>query len=280
VDVNRLTQKSQAALQAAQSVAVRHGHQEVDGEHLLLALLDQPDGLVPRLLAAAGGDADQLRESLATELERRPSVRGPGAEPGQVMISQRLARLLDTADRAAKRLKDEYVSVEHLLLALVEEGTGTTAGRLLAEQGVNRERLLSALTRVRGNQRVTSANPEVAYEALEKYGRDLVADARSGKLDPVIGRDEEIRRVIQILSRRTKWLGRPCASTPDLRCQADPNWSVIPTRMLLSSQACVSLDITASVGLGLLWSFSLPLAPGSGFALTHRWSSRPMVSPV
>jgi ATP-dependent Clp protease ATP-binding subunit ClpB len=204
VDVNRLTRKSQAALQAAQSIAVRRGHPEVDGEHLLLALLEQPDGLVPRLLTAAGADVDRLRADLMAELDRRLSVRGPGAEPGQVMITQRLARLLDAADREAKRFKDEYVSVEQLLFALVEEGTGSAAGRLLAQQGVNRDRLLSALTGVRGHQRVTSADPEVAYEALEKYGRDLVADARAGQSDPVIGRDEQIRRVVQILSRRTK----------------------------------------------------------------------------
>src|SRR5690606_26953869 len=112
--------------------------------------------------------------------------------------------LLDAADREARRLKDEYVSVEHLGLALVDEGIETAAGRLLREQGVNRERFLSALTGIRGHQRVTSAMPEVTYEALEKYGRDLVADARADKLDPVIGRDAEIRRVIQILSRKTK----------------------------------------------------------------------------
>jgi ATP-dependent Clp protease ATP-binding subunit ClpB len=204
VDVNRLTQKSQEALQEAQNIATRMGHTEVDGEHLLAALIDQPEGLVPRLLAAADVDVAALRADLQRELERRPKVSGPGATPGQVSVTRRLAQVLDAAEREAKRLKDEYVSVEHLVIALAEEGTSTAAGRILASHGVTRDSFLSALTTVRGNQRVTSATPEGSYEALEKYGRDLVAEAHSGRLDPVIGRDAEIRRVIQILSRKTK----------------------------------------------------------------------------
>ncbi|MFJ7297353.1 ATP-dependent chaperone ClpB [Streptomyces collinus] len=204
MDMNRLTQKSQEALQEAQTAAVRMGQTEVDGEHLLLALLDQEDGLIPRLLQQAGREPEELRAAVREELSRRPKVTGPGAAPGQVFVTQRLSRLLDAAEREAKRLKDEYVSVEHLLLALAEEGSSTAAGRLLKEHGITRDSFLSALTQVRGNQRVTSANPEVAYEALEKYGRDLVAEARDGKLDPVIGRDAEIRRVTQILSRKSK----------------------------------------------------------------------------
>jgi ATP-dependent Clp protease ATP-binding subunit ClpB len=202
--MNRLTQKSQEALHDAQTKALRFGHTEVDGEHLLLALLDQADGLVPRLVAAAGADADRLRAGVEAELGRRPRVSGPGAAPGQVYVTQRLSRLLDAAEREAKRLKDEYVSVEHLVLALLEEGSVSASGRLLKESGLNRERFLSSLTTIRGNQRVTSAMPEVTYEALDKYGLDLVAAARAGKLDPVIGRDDEIRRVVQILSRKTK----------------------------------------------------------------------------
>jgi ATP-dependent Clp protease ATP-binding subunit ClpB len=202
--MNRLTQKSQEALHEAQTKALRFGHTEVDGEHLLLALLEQPDGLVPRLLSQAGADPDRLLTSLEAELSRRPRVSGPGASPGQVFVTQRLSRLLDSADREARRLKDEYVSVEHLVMALLDGGSATSAGRLLAEQGLSRDGFLRALTEIRGNQRVTSAMPEVAYEALEKYGRDLVAEATAGKLDPVIGRDSEIRRVIQILSRKTK----------------------------------------------------------------------------
>src|SRR3984957_4724741 len=202
--MNRLTQKSQEALQDARTKALRFGHTEVDGEHLLLALLDQPEGLVPRLLAQAGADPNRLREELEAELSRRPRLAGPGAAPGQVFVTQRLARLLDAAESEAKRLKDDYVSVEHLVVAFLDEGTDTPAGRLLRDQGLSRDRFLQALTTVRGNQRVTSAMPEGAYEALEKYGQDLVAEARAGRLDPVIGRDSEIRRVVQILSRKTK----------------------------------------------------------------------------
>ncbi|QKV80292.1 ATP-dependent chaperone ClpB [Amycolatopsis sp. Hca4] len=204
MDMSKLTQKSQEALQEAQSVAGRLGHTETDGEHLLLALLDQPEGLVPRLLAQTGADVDALRAAVEAELARRPKVTGPGAQPGQVYVTRRLAGLLDAAEREARRLKDEYVSVEHLVLALAEEGTASAAGRILRDHGVTRDSFLTALTKVRGNQRVTSATPEGAYEALEKYGRDLVADGRAGKLDPVIGRDTEIRRVVQILSRKTK----------------------------------------------------------------------------
>ncbi|HEV7887236.1 MAG TPA: ATP-dependent chaperone ClpB [Acidimicrobiales bacterium] len=204
MDANRLTQKSQEALHDAQTKALRFGHTEVDGEHLLLALLDQPEGLVPRLLMTAGADPDRLRADVEADLSRRPRVSGPGASPGEVYVTQRLSRLFDAAEREAKRLKDEYVSVEHLVIALLDEGSETAAGRRLHEAGISRDRFLEGLTKVRGNQRVTSSLPEAAYEALEKYGRDLVADARSGKLDPVIGRDTEIRRVIQILSRKTK----------------------------------------------------------------------------
>ncbi|MEU0094839.1 ATP-dependent chaperone ClpB [Kribbella sp. NPDC006257] len=204
MDVNRLTQKSQEALQHAQARALGLGHSQVDGEHLLLALLDQQDGLVPRLLERTGIAPSELQYQVQRELERRPKVSGPGVEPGQVAVTQRLSRLLDAADREARRLKDEYVSVEHLLLALLDEGRQSTAGRLLAEHGVTRDAFLQALTTIRGNQRVTSATPEGSYEALTKYGRDLVADATAGRLDPVIGRDGEIRRVVQILSRKTK----------------------------------------------------------------------------
>ena len=204
MDMSKLTQKSQEALQQAQSEAVRRGHTETDGEHLLLALVDQPDGLVSRLLEQAGADVEGLRAAVDSDLARRPRVSGPGAAPGQVFLTQRLAGVLDIAQREADRLKDSYVSVEHLLLALADEGSRTAAGGRLAEFGVTRESFLSALTKIRGNQRITSATPEGTYEALEKYGVDLVADARAGKLDPVIGRDAEIRRVIQILSRKSK----------------------------------------------------------------------------
>ncbi len=204
MDINRLTQKSQEAFHDAQARAVRFGHREMDGEHLLAALLGQEDGLLSRLLARMDVDAGAVGRAVTAVLERRPSVSGPGAEPGKVYVTQRLNELLVKAEAEAKRLKDEYVSVEHLVLAMIEEGTKTDAGRLLKQHGVTRDKFLATLTAVRGNQRVVSANPEATYEALEKYGRDLVKDARSGKLDPVIGRDEEIRRTIRILSRKTK----------------------------------------------------------------------------
>ncbi|HWF81794.1 MAG TPA: ATP-dependent chaperone ClpB [Streptosporangiaceae bacterium] len=204
MDPARLTQKSSEALHDAQARALRHGHVEVDSEHLLQALLDQPGGIAPRLLAQAGADTDRLRAALEADLARRPKVSGPGVTPGQVSVTQRLSQLLDAADREAGRLKDDYVSVEHLLIALIDEGQSSPAGRLLHADGLTRDTFLRALTGIRGNQRVTSATPESAYEALEKYGTDLVADAASGRLDPVIGRDAEIRRVTQILSRKTK----------------------------------------------------------------------------
>jgi ATP-dependent Clp protease ATP-binding subunit ClpB len=204
MDPSHLTQKSQEALHDAQTKALRLGQTEVDGEHLLLALLDQPDGIVPRLLAQAGADPDRLRPGLEAELAKRPKVTGPGAAPGQIHVTQRLARLLDMANQEADRLKDEYVSVEHLVMALLDEGSTTAAGRLLQQEGLSRDGFLQALTKIRGNQRVRSATPETAYEALDKYGTDLVAEAAAGRLDPVIGRDAEIRRVIQILSRKTK----------------------------------------------------------------------------
>ncbi len=136
MDMNRLTQKSQEALQDAQTKALRFGHTEVDGEHLLLALLDQPEGLVPRLLAQAGADPNRLRADLEAELGRRPRLTGPGAAPGQVFVTQRLSRLLDAAESEARRLKDDYVSVEHLVIAFLNEGTDTAAGRLLRDQGL------------------------------------------------------------------------------------------------------------------------------------------------
>jgi ATP-dependent Clp protease ATP-binding subunit ClpB len=204
MDLNRLTQKSQQAVQEAQSKALRYGHVEIDGEHLLLALLEQQDGLLPRLLARMEVPLASLKSALEQALERRPRVSGPGVEAGKIYVTQRLQKLFVQAEDEAKRLKDEYVSVEHITLALIDEGMSTVAGRLLQQFRVTRDSFLAALTAVRGHQRVTSADPETAYEALEKYGMDLVAQARQGKLDPVIGRDAEIRRVIRILSRKTK----------------------------------------------------------------------------
>jgi ATP-dependent Clp protease ATP-binding subunit ClpB len=195
MDLNKLTEKSQEALKSAQSHAVERGHSDVDAEHLTMALLDQPGGLAPRLLEQANVDPALLRGEIERHLGRRPRVTGPGATPEQVHVTRRLGVVLEKAFQEAQRLKDDYVSVEHLLMALIDQGVIT---------GVPREKFIEALTAVRGNQRVTSSSPEAAYEALEKYGQDLVAMAREGRLDPVIGRDAEIRRIIQILSRKTK----------------------------------------------------------------------------
>jgi ATP-dependent Clp protease ATP-binding subunit ClpB len=203
MDINRLTEKAQEALRAAQSEATRQGHQQIDVEHLLVALLDQEGGLARSVLDKSGVDPDLVRRRVAAELDKLPKVSSTSGGAGEVYISGRLNKLLVQAEDEAKQLKDEYVSVEHILLAIVEDKSGT-AGRILNELGLTREKLMQALRQVRGSQRVTSQNPEASYEALEKYGRDLTKQAAQGKLDPVIGRDEEIRRVIQVLSRRTK----------------------------------------------------------------------------
>jgi ATP-dependent Clp protease ATP-binding subunit ClpB len=202
MDLNRFTEKSQEAVAAAQSLAVRHSHQQVDVEHLLLALLEQERGLAPSILNKADVPVANLAGKLKEELARMPKVAGPAGAPDQIYVTGRLNRVLVQAEDEAKKLKDEFVSVEHLLLAMTADSGA--AGRLLREFGLTRERLMQALREVRGNQRVTSQNPEATYEALERYGRDLTRLASQGKLDPVIGRDTEIRRVVQVLSRRTK----------------------------------------------------------------------------
>ena len=204
MDPSRFTQKTQEAFLAAQAEALRRTHVETDVEHLLHALIAQEDGLVPRLLRKADVPVDDVRSALEADLRRRPQVTGSGVEPGKVYVTQRLSKLMVRAEDEAKRLKDEYVSVEHVLLAILDEGGSSAAGKALAKFGFSRDRLLTTLAEVRGTQRVTSATPESTYEVLEKYGRDLVKEARAGKLDPVIGRDDEIRRVIRILSRKTK----------------------------------------------------------------------------
>jgi ATP-dependent Clp protease ATP-binding subunit ClpB len=202
MDINKFTQKVQEALSEAQSNATRNGHQQVDVEHLLLALLDQERGLAVSILNKADIDAQSMRARIESELQKLPKVSGSGGGTDQVYITGRLNKLLTQAEDESKQLGDEYVSVEHILLAITDD-TGP-AGRTFKQFGVTRERLMHALKEVRGSQRVTSQNPEATYESLEKYGRDLNRMASQGKLDPVIGRDEEVRRVIQVLSRRTK----------------------------------------------------------------------------
>jgi ATP-dependent Clp protease ATP-binding subunit ClpB len=202
MDINRFTEKAQEALAGAQRLAMRFSHQQVDVEHVLLSLLDEEQGLAPAILNKADVSVDALKVKVQRELERLPRVSGASGSPDQIHVAGRLNRLLIQAEDEAKRLKDDYVSIEHLLLAMTDDGGAT--GRCLKEFGVTRDRLMRALQEVRGNQRVSSQNPEATYQALERYGRDLTQYARQGKLDPVIGRDEEIRRVIQVLSRRTK----------------------------------------------------------------------------
>ena len=198
IDPNKLTEKSQEALVAAQQKAREEGHAQIDVEHLAAALIDQPGGIVASVLTALGVQPAQLSTALATELQRQPKVSGNV----QIGASARLGRVLQQAQKEAQGLGDEFVSTEHLLLAMSEDQGYT--GQALKRLGVTHERVLSALKEVRGNQRVTDQNPEGKYQALEKYGRDITELARKNKLDPVIGRDEEIRRVIQVLSRRTK----------------------------------------------------------------------------
>src|SRR2546426_1467093 len=198
IDPNKLTEKSQEAIISAQQRARDNGHSQIDVEHLAAALLEQQGGVVPSVFTALGVQPTQLSSALGTELERQPKVSGNV----QIGASARLGRVFQSAQKEAAALGDEFVSTEHLLLAMTADQGYT--GQALARLGVTRERVLGALKDVRGSQRVTDANPEGKYQALEKYGRDLTELARKNKIDPVIGRDEEIRRVIQVLSRRTK----------------------------------------------------------------------------
>ena len=197
--IDKYTQKMQEALQAAQDVASQANHPEMTNEHFLAALLDQGEGITRPLLEKLGANVDQLRDRLRAELERRPKIHGAAAD---VRLSNELRNVLDSAEKEMSKLKDEFTSVEHYLLALA--GSNVPAAKLLKEVDVTRDKIMQGLQQVRGSQRVTDQNPEGKYQALEKYGRDLTELARRGKIDPVIGRDNEIRRIMQVLSRRTK----------------------------------------------------------------------------
>jgi ATP-dependent Clp protease ATP-binding subunit ClpB len=199
MDLNRYTQKAQEAVLAAQDLAEEYSHSQIEAEHLLLALLQQSDGVVPQVVGRLGGNPALLAAAVERELSNKPQVYGAAAKVG---LSRTLADLLKQAEKMAREMRDEYVSTEHLLLALVDGRSPLSS--FLAGYGITRDAILQTLAQVRGSQRVTSQHPESTYAALEKYGRDLTQLARSAKLDPVIGRDEEIRRVIQVLSRRTK----------------------------------------------------------------------------
>ncbi|MGA6828980.1 ATP-dependent chaperone ClpB [Nitrospira sp. NS4] len=198
MDMNRMTVKLQEALQTASSHAMRRSHQGIDVEHVLLALIEQEGGTTSALLEQAGVAVSAARQAADQALNKLPQVQGATGGPGQIHVTSRLSQVLAKAEDERTSLKDDYLSVEHVLLAMVQEGG------IFKKLGVTRDRLLSGLQQVRGNQRVTSQDPESTYQSLEKYGRDLTKLAGQGKLDPVIGRDDEIRRVIQILSRRTK----------------------------------------------------------------------------
>ena len=204
MDTSRFTTRSRDALADAQALAVRRGHQQVDAEHLMLALLEQDGGLVPRIFERMGVEPKSLAAAIERKLERMPSVTGPGAGIGQIGITHRLSKALVASSDEAQRMNDEYTSVEHLLLALSDEPRSTALGDVFAAFHVDRPRVSEATEAIRGSQRVTSADPEQSYEALSKYGRDLTEEARAGKLSPVIGRDDEIRRLVRVLSRRTK----------------------------------------------------------------------------
>src|SRR5438477_1272222 len=197
--IDKFTQKMQEALQAAQDVASQFNHQEITNEHFLSALLDQRDGITQPLLEKIGVQSNQLRERLAAELERRPKVTGASVD---LRMSNELRSVLDGAEKEMAKLKDEFTSAEHYLLAL--SSANVPAASALKDLGVTRDMLMQALQQVRGSQRVTDQNPEGKYQTLEKYERDLTELARRGKIDPVIGRDNEIRRIMQVLSRRTK----------------------------------------------------------------------------
>src|SRR5213082_882342 len=199
VRIDKYTQKMQEALQAAQDLASQANHPEITNEHFLSALLDQGEGITRALLEKIGANVEQLRDRLRSELDRRPKIHGAAAD---VRLSNELRNVLDSAEKEMSKLKDEFTSAEHYLLAL--PGSSVPAAKLLKDLGVTHDKLMQALQQVRGSQRVTDQNPEGKYQALEKYGRDLTELARRGKIDPVIGRDNEIRRVMQVLSRRTK----------------------------------------------------------------------------
>ena len=207
MNTQRFTQKSMAALEDAQSIASRNANQQLEQIHLLLALLSDADGLANGIFAKMGTDTAALKRALETAVERLPKVRGSATEAGKVYVSQSLGEALAYAEEKADTMRDDYVSVEHLLLSLTEKADATLAP-ILKNAGVTDAALLAAVKAVRGNSRASGDNPEATYDALKKYGQDLVEAARSQKLDPVIGRDDEIRNVIRILSRKTK--NNPC----------------------------------------------------------------------
>ncbi len=204
MDLNKFTQKSQEAIQKSQNIAIEYGHTQIDVEHLLYSLITEGNGLIPKILKKMDILPETIISILESELSRMPHVSGSGYDPEKIYITQRLSAILLKAEKIAKNLKDEYISVEHIFIAIIEEGNSTTSGKILSDFEITKDKVLKILIEIRGNQRVISSNPEDTYEVLEKYGKELVSEAAKGKLDPVIGRDAEIRRMIRILSRKTK----------------------------------------------------------------------------
>src|SRR6201991_4997417 len=202
MDIEKFTERARGFIQSAQSLALREGHQQFTPDHLLKVLIDDEEGLAARLINAAGGRDAAVRQGVEAALKKLPKVQGGS---GQVYLSQDAARVLDGAEQAAKKAGDSFVTAEYLLLALaLVLAAGTETGKILKDAGVTAQGLNTAITDLRKGRTADSATAENAYDALKKYARDLTEIARSGKLDPVIGRDEEIRRTIQVLSRRTK----------------------------------------------------------------------------
>src|SRR5450759_3670903 len=200
---DRFTERAQEAAQRAAEIIQRYGHNQIDTEHILLALIEQPGGVIPQILDKLSVDQEQIKKRLDDVLRASPKAAIFGGGAGQIFITPRVKRIIDLANEEANRLKDEYISTEHIFLAIMSE-RNTSAARILEGAGLTRERVLDSIMQLRGGQRVTDPQAETRYRTLEKYSRDLTQLAREGKLDPVIGRDNEIMRVIQILSRRTK----------------------------------------------------------------------------
>jgi ATP-dependent Clp protease ATP-binding subunit ClpA len=259
---NKYTEKAQEALVAAGQLAERAGHPEVLPEHLLLALVEQEGGIVPSVLAKMNIDPAGVASSVQALVAKLPQVHG-GAQPG---LSSRLRSVANAAEDEAARLKDEFTSTEHFLIALASESGRQPMAQTLKNLGITKDAVLQALTTVRGSQRVTDQNPEGKYQALERYGRDLTAVARKGKLDPVIGRDEEIRRVIQVLARRTK--NNPCSSANRASAR-QPSWKDWPSGSCAatSPKACATRRSSRST-----WVRS---SPAPSIAASSKSASRP-----
>ncbi|MEG1943709.1 MAG: Clp protease N-terminal domain-containing protein, partial [Angelakisella sp.] len=207
MDMQKFTRKSQEALLQAQNLSLEANSMQIEQEHLLAALLTQEHGLVAQLLLKMGVQPSAVEEELRTAMSRIPAVTGPGRESGKVYVSPEVDKAMTQAEHEAERMKDDFISVEHLMLGLMEKPNAALK-KLFSLYQITRDRFLEALATVRGNARVTTESPEETYDVLAKYGRDLVEAARQNKLDPVIGRDDEIRNVIRILSRKTK--NNPC----------------------------------------------------------------------